>query len=246
MALRNHLADQGHFLFRWRSYLPVVLGIPLIVAILQMQWPWGSHTVHIYWEGVSFAVSLLGLAVRIWTIGHTPEGTSGRNTAEQIANSLNTTGIYSIVRHPLYLGNFLIGLGPMMLPMVAWLPAVYCLAFALYYERIMMAEEDFLRKKFGAVYDEWTERTPAFLPNWSLYQPASLPFSLRNVLKREYTAIAQITIAFCLIEVMEHCVVEHQWEIEPFWLGVGIFGVLQYLILRSMKRYTPWLHVPGR
>ena len=34
------------------------------------------------------------------------KNTSGRNTHDQVADSLNTSGIYSIVRHPLYVGNF--------------------------------------------------------------------------------------------------------------------------------------------
>ncbi|MGB8874133.1 MAG: hypothetical protein WCC75_12145, partial [Desulfobaccales bacterium] len=43
--------------------------------------------------------------------GLPPRGTSGRNTQGQVAETLNTTGIYSLVRNPLYLGNFLIWLG---------------------------------------------------------------------------------------------------------------------------------------
>ena len=37
-----------------------------------------------------------------------PAGTSGRNTAKQVADTLNTTGLYSLTRNPLYLGNAVI------------------------------------------------------------------------------------------------------------------------------------------
>ncbi|MEI3590430.1 MAG: hypothetical protein V8Q44_05920 [Alistipes ihumii] len=51
-------------------------------------------------------VSLFGLAIRIRTAGHTPDRTSGRNTAEgQVADEPNTTGIYSMMRNPLYVGD---------------------------------------------------------------------------------------------------------------------------------------------
>ena len=59
-------------------------------------------------ELIFLGVSLLGEAIRIFTVGYAPRNTSGRNTITgQIADELNVTGIYSQLRHPLYLGNFL-------------------------------------------------------------------------------------------------------------------------------------------
>lgn len=64
------------------------------------------------WAWSCIAVSLFGLLIRAVTIGFTPKGTSGRNTKEgQVAEVLNTKGIYSVVRHPLYLGNYFMWLG---------------------------------------------------------------------------------------------------------------------------------------
>ena len=65
-------------------------------------------------EPLSFtaiSISVLGFLVRFYTIGTTPKGTSGRNTKEQVADVLNSSGMYSMLRHPLYLGNYLIWLG---------------------------------------------------------------------------------------------------------------------------------------
>jgi protein-S-isoprenylcysteine O-methyltransferase Ste14 len=101
----------------------------------------------------------------MYFIGHTPKNTSGRNTKGQIAEELSTTGVYSICRHPLYAGNFLMWLGiAMMTESVAFI-VMFCLAFWLYYERIMIAEEQFLRKFFSMAYLIWAEKTPAFIPN---------------------------------------------------------------------------------
>jgi len=56
---------------------------------------------------IAIALSMFGFIIRAIAIGTTPKGTSGRNTKEgQVAESLNTKGIYSMVRHPLYLGNY--------------------------------------------------------------------------------------------------------------------------------------------
>ena len=69
------------------------------------------HVINEAWQMLCISVSFLGLFIRIVTVGRAPIGTSGRNTREQVANTLNTTGIYSLVRHPLYLGNYLVFLG---------------------------------------------------------------------------------------------------------------------------------------
>ena len=137
-------------------------------------------------------------------VGYAPVRTSGRNTRNQIADSLNTTGLYSIVRHPLYLGNFLIGLGISLVSWVWWLPLIYTLLFGIYYERIMFAEEAFLRRKFGGEFEDWAAATPAFWPRISQWRRPALPFSFRNVLRREYSGLAVVILGHAGVELAEH------------------------------------------
>ena len=125
--------------------------------------------------------------IRIYTVGHTPVGTSGRNTAGQVADSLNTTGIYSVVRHPLYLGNFLMWLGIALLTCNIGFVTAFILGYWIYYERIMYAEEQFLRRKFGDTYLHWAEQTPAFLSRFNRFKPSGLPFSWKKVAKKKKT-----------------------------------------------------------
>ena len=66
----------------------------------------------------------------------------------QVADSLNTTGIYSTVRHPLYLGNFFMWLAIVVLTADLYFVIVFCLCYFIF-ERVMLAEEDFLANKFG-------------------------------------------------------------------------------------------------
>ena len=132
MGLAEELDVQGQWLFRWRSYLPLVLLALMGVAFMYFDWPLRSYVLHEVWSYLCLAVSLLGFVVRVLTVGHTPAHTSGRNAKRQIADELNTSGMYSIVRHPLYLGNFLIGLGISFVLLVWWLPLIYSLLFWLY------------------------------------------------------------------------------------------------------------------
>ena len=164
MALREELEKQGNWLFRWRSYLPLAVFPILLIALRNsehFEHAIGSSAVR-FFEGFCIAISFIGLAIRSITVGYVSEGTSGRNTKGQRAKTLNTTGMYSIVRHPLYLGNFVIFLGVTLFVEVWWFILVAILLFWVYYERIMFSEEEFLRKKFGDLYLEWSDKTPAF------------------------------------------------------------------------------------
>jgi len=69
----------------------------LLIGLLIRMFPYGSHRLDQVWEILCLAISLLGLGVRIVTVGYVPKGTSGRNTRGQKANVLNTTGMYSLV-----------------------------------------------------------------------------------------------------------------------------------------------------
>jgi protein-S-isoprenylcysteine O-methyltransferase Ste14 len=249
LALREDLEKQGNWLFRWRSYLPLLI-VPLFITALftsvsiQQE---GSESGVKYWEVFCFLFSMLGFAIRCLTVGFVPEGTSGRNTREQIASELNTTGIYSIVRHPLYLGNLTIIFGLLLFIKVFWFAAIGGLFFILYYERIAFAEEEFLRRKFGAPYLEWAERTPAFLPRFKNWNQPSLTFSLRKVLKDEYSGFFALIASFCSLVVVRGILVNPRKPQIPLgWVMLFCAGLITYLTLRTLKKKTKILEVPGR
>ncbi len=246
MALREDFESHGNWLFRWRSYLPLVLLALALLALKDYQYPGHSKTLDSLWEGFCLTVSFFGLGIRVVTIGHTPRGTSGRNTRKQIAESLNTSGLYSVVRNPLYLGNFFMGLGVVLFSHNLWLFIIYCLAFWLYYERIIFAEEAYLRQKFGASYLNWAADTPAFIPRLGNYRKAELPFSLRNVLKREYNGFFAVILVMFLLEAGGDLIVEGRIEVETGWLILLAGGGVVWLTLRSLKKYTRILDVAGR
>src|SRR5262245_10107591 len=120
MPLLEEFESSGSLLFRWRSYLPLVPAVLIFFGLAHFDYPFGSHLLDEIWELICLAVSFLGLAIRALTIGSAASRTSGRNTTEQVADRLNTTGMYSIVRHPLYLGNFFIVLGVVIFYRVWW------------------------------------------------------------------------------------------------------------------------------
>lgn len=253
MKLNERLGHEGAFLFRWRSYLPLlflILAFPALFEAARMERLLGEHISH-GWIYFCMIVSYAGQLIRCLTVGFVPAGTSGRGTKSQSAQVLNTTGMYSIVRNPLYLGNFLAMLGVVMSLMVWWLVAIFVLMYWLYIERIIWTEEAFLSARFGETYDEWCARTPAFLPDLSLWRPADLAFSLRTVLRREYHGILAIAAAFLTVEAVCDLGIEGQgladWLAEDYAvLMLFAAACVIYLVLRFLKKRTQLLSVPGR
>lgn len=251
--LCRQLVRQGRFLFRWRGVLPLVLlPIALLASFQSGQFAhWFGEPVEEAWEVLCASFCLVGLAVRALTVGFAPAGRSGRATRAQRAERLNTTGLYSITRHPLYLGNFLVFLGFVLLTKVWWFPLPAILAFALYYERIILAEEAFLAQRFGKTYTRWALRTPAFFPVCALWRRPDLSFSVRTVLRREYASLCTAVVGLSAVEMASDVLGEQQSV--TFWLRDDIAWVVLLLVgttaaffLRLLKKRTRWLAVPGR
>jgi len=249
MSLRTELEQSGSWLFRHRSYLPLALVAVFIPCLCTFAYLGHSHFINEIWQGVCLAVSFLGLAVRIITVGRAPIGTSGRNTREQVAETLNTTGIYSVVRHPLYLGNYLIMLGFALWPHNCWLVVLTTCIYALYYERIMLAEEAFLRGRFGETFEKWAAATPAFIPRFRGWKPSPVPFCWRTVAQREYNAFFLILSVFFLFDLIGDSIAENNWQMDAgkwAWFAVFLAGFLIFAVLRGLKKHTKLLDVEGR
>lgn len=247
MPLTDQFEREGNWLFQRRSFLPLALLVPVLLALRQFDYLAGEHRWQEVWAACCLLISFSGLAIRASVVGYAPRRTSGRNTwSGQIADELNTTGLYSLVRNPLYLGNFIIWLGITLFFLIWWLTLIVCLVYWLYYERIIIAEERFLSRKFGATYTDWAKKTPAFLPKLRGWKQPTLPFSVRNVLRREYTGFFGIVAAFFGLEIVEHLAVEHEFYFEPHWLVLFAVGAILFFVLRTLKRSTDYLNSPGR
>jgi protein-S-isoprenylcysteine O-methyltransferase Ste14 len=244
VELQDRLCRQGDTLFRLRSFVPLVFLAVMLLAI----WSQGTSNLALspLWIWACVAVSLAGQFIRADVVGHTPDGTSGRNTSVQVAKKLNTVGWYSVVRHPLYVGNALMWLGLALLPGIWWLTVLVMLGFGLFYERVMLREEQFIRGEFGPDFAEWAGRTPAFVPRLSQWRPWALPFSWKNVVRREFSGF------FALVGLFVALLVWRDWSagqpvgfnsLQQGALGLGL-GV--YLAIFALRRFTRLLHEQPR
>ena len=245
MALVQTFEKQGNFLFKFRGQFPVILFLLAVPFVWLTDYILLSEFNETLYSIIAIILSFLGFLIRFYTIGTTPKGTSGRNTKEQVAEVLNSTGIYAIVRHPLYLGNYLIWIGIATYVLNVFFIIIISLIFWLYYERIMFAEERFLGNKFGEDYLKWSNRIPAFLPNFSKYQKSVVAFSFKTVLRREYSGVLATVIGFCFVEVLRNYkmgeeLLSHQMV---YLLGATF---LVSIVLRTLKHHTKILFEENR
>lgn len=248
MITQEKLVQSGHWLFRWRSYTPLIVVLLCALQTRHFAYLGNSHATDLLWEGICMFVGALGLGIRIHVAGHVPGKTSGRNTrGGQQAETLNTTGLYSLVRNPLYVGNFFLWLGASMFLHNAVLVALVLAIFLILYERIILAEEEFLLDRFADEYRLWAAKTPAVIPRWgSRYRAPNAPFSLRTALRREHSsAFGFIAVLFTLEWLGDWF---HKGAAIPDRLWLWGFGLcaLAYATIRTLKNHTRLLHVEGR
>lgn len=246
MALLHSFENSGNALFKYRGQIPIVLFILAVPIIYFTDYSSLSQQQLQYLVYVSVAISMIGFIFRAFAIGTTPKGTSGRNTSEQIAECLNTTGIYACVRHPLYVGNYLMWIGIVLFTFNIYFVIMVSLAFWLYYERIMFAEERFLERKFGQEYLDWSMKVPAFIPSFKKYTRSTTAFSIITVLRREYTGILATVLSFAFIDNLRFFFQTNSFDLNRLSNKILLATFLYAFISRSLKHYTRVLNEDGR
>ena len=245
MALVHELEKTGNWLFRRRSWFPILFvvgGLAYISVPGNSPGPFSLKR-----EMIWLGVTLLGELIRILTVGFAPGSTSGRNTTQgQVAKVINNTGAYSMVRHPLYVGNYLMWLGPVLFLGSVEVAIIFSLVYWIYYERIIFAEEQFLRSKFPGDYDKWAEETPAFLPSFRNFRKPELSFSLKTVIRREYTSVLAIFIIFAFLDFCRNYLENRELKLSGTWLYLLASALVIWIVVRILHKRTRFFRVEGR
>lgn len=108
-------------------------------------------------EVAGFAFILLGQIIRVSARGYKAEHS-------QDSRALIQGGPYQVVRNPMYLGIFLIGLGVVLAVFKWWAVIVFVAVFIIRYIFLIYQEEKKLRFMFPQIYPEYCCKVPRIIP----------------------------------------------------------------------------------
>lgn len=183
--------DIRQFFFRNRGYTP----IPLALIILYFSQP----DVFILWIG--FLILFAGEVLRIAGVRYAGGIT---RTTKVGAPSLCTSGPFSYVRNPLYLGNVLMYTGIVIIagaPNIWIMLIITWIFFIIQYGLIVSLEEETLTNLFGDKYIEYKSYVRALIPRLRPWNPSDnrKPMSLSKTIKTEKRTLQNLVFVLFLI-----------------------------------------------
>ncbi|MBU1044242.1 MAG: isoprenylcysteine carboxylmethyltransferase family protein [Candidatus Omnitrophica bacterium] len=183
------------------------------------------YLVFVYKYGIvvnpGLGVIIAGLLIRFWAAGYIKK-----------IRKLTTSGPYAFVRNPLYVGNFLIGLGFCLFVNNIYLSIIYTLLFAFFYLGTMRKEEILLTQLFGNDYIEYKKAVPAFFPRLTPYKSKDpIRFSLAQAhFNGELIRVLVTGGLLCLLYFFYYSFKEKSLDLKDMKY-VGLLLIVQVLLL---------------
>lgn len=182
--------ELGEKLFKARDYTPV----PFLLVLLIFEKP------KISMVALGCFLIFCGELIRIYSVSFI--GGISRTRKGSLGERLVTNGAFSMVRNPLYVGNFLILLGVGVFGSVPWLLVLSMAFFVFQYYFIVQYEEKLLEDKFQEEFRSYKLAVPAWIPRRlprldELEWPLSFSPALRSE-KRTLTAIVAVILLLAL------------------------------------------------
>ena len=184
---------------------PLVLGLFLVARTTE----WSL--------GLGLVIILLGEALRLWAngyVGHVKVNWTQRSRGDAKIGHLITAGPYAHVRHPLYVGTFLIGAGFCAMVGNLWLILGALGFFFFVYRKKAAREEALIRHEWGEEYDRYARAVPRWFPTWRAYPGPSRQWSWQGITaSRELKTLIWLIVLVILLYFREELIQER----EQFW-----------------------------
>lgn len=222
----------GNFFFKYRNWLFIVLYGLLFLPSPQLFTEQDFGAGFRCWPlCIGLLITVLGQAIRGATIGLAYIVRGGKDK-KVYAESLVTSGIFSHCRNPLYVGNILMLLGVGILANSLIYVGIIMPLFLFIYQAIVLAEENFLRGKFGTDFDAYCAKVNRWVPSLKGIGKtfASMEFNWKRWVLKEYTTqfIWLVGIALLIIDLYQIEEVNKNRVYAIVILAVG-YAIVRYL-----------------
>ena len=221
----------GNILFKYRSFTP----LPLILMVFLLFRPLDLGALNRWIVVGGLFLSLTGELIRIMAVGFSYAGTSGREKFMK-ADSINSTGIYSLSRNPLYIGNFLIFSGLLIVFANGYALLIVLFFLIVQYYFIIRAEERFLTDRHGKNYREYCKEVPRIFSGFHHYQKSGTSFNLRKVVFKENDSLFNLLLIFILILVIRELTFYHYLIHKIQFIAVASILIGFYILVKVLKK----------
>jgi protein-S-isoprenylcysteine O-methyltransferase Ste14 len=230
----------GNFFFKYRNWIFILFYGAIFIR------PWPIFTPEQFGEyyyvwpiALGLIVTITGQLIRGLTIGLAYIVRGGKE-GKPYAEGLVTEGIFNHCRNPLYVGNILMLLGVGILANSLVYVAIVIPIFLFVYQAIVLAEENFLRGKFGPGYDLYCGKVNRWWPSLKGIRRtfSGMQFNWKRWILKEHTTqfIWLIGITLILLLVYPELTGGDD-RLRNLLIGV-ILGVLLliYILVRYLKK----------
>lgn len=164
---------------------------------------------------VGIGLVVLGMLLRVWAsgyVGHVKVNWTQKWRDDSKIGSLVTAGPYAFVRHPLYLGTFLIGAGFCLIAGNAGASLAALGFFLIVYRRKMAQEEMLLRDEVGTPYVVYQAAVPRWLPTFRRYPNRQGQWNWQGIVgSKEWKTLIWVVVVIITLYLREEIVQEHEF-----------------------------------
>lgn len=224
----------GNFFFKYRNLLFILLYGLLFLPSPELFTEQSFGADYKCWPlTLGLLITISGQAIRGATIGLAYIVRGGKDK-KVYAEELVTSGIFSHCRNPLYVGNILMLLGVGILANSLNYVGIIMPLFLFIYQAIVLAEENFLRGKFGQAFNEYCSKVNRWIPSLRGIRKtfSSMNFNWKRWVLKEYTTqfiwLAGIVLLIIRLYQIDDVIMNSLYSIL-------ILGVI-YLYVRYLKK----------
>nr|WP_210466470.1 isoprenylcysteine carboxylmethyltransferase family protein [Rufibacter roseolus] len=235
----------GNFFFKYRNVLFIFLYLALFIPSPDIFRREHFGEYYYLWPiSLGLVVTVAGQAIRGATIGLAYIIRGGRDK-KVYAEELVTQGIFNHCRNPLYVGNILMLVGVGILSNSLLYMAVLIPLFLFIYQAIVLAEENFLRGKFGAAFNAYCARVNRWLinPNGLGETFHSMEFKPKRWLLKEYNTQFVWLLGITLILLLYYPqLTDFNPQLRNMLLAFIVLGLATvYFTVRYLKKSGRWV-----